>query len=157
MRIKFNQRRLAILAAAAVVAGTFAAPAPAQANAHKQRGFGPCYVAKGICIPRGEMSIDTYSVGGSGRQIRSVSAGFVYIGQISNLWIDHDFFDRDGKQVRHLQGPKKWGNFSTNTQSWSWRTGYYLAPAYGTHCATLFSQEPGYVKTWKTVCNKIGG
>ncbi len=153
-------RKTTVLVAAAVAAisvGALAAPGAALANANGVSGFGPCYMQSGICIPRGEMSIDTFSVGGSGNKISWITAGFNYAGQISNLWIDHNFYDAAGIRTLHLQGPEKYGNFSSASQSWTWGSGYYTAPRFGSHCATLYSQQPGgSIKVWKTVCNRIG-
>ncbi|WIN00536.1 hypothetical protein ACTOB_004249 [Actinoplanes oblitus] len=146
-------RRIGVLAAAVAIAAVSAGQ-PASANAKRTQGFGPCYVAKGICLPRGTMTLETRSLGGHGNRLVSVDANFTYFGQIHNLWIDHDFYDSDGKRVYHIQGPKKFGDFSVAGQAWGFR-GYYSAPRFGQHCATLFSQERDYVKTWKTVCNSI--
>lgn len=147
-------RRIGVLAAVVALA-VVSAGQPASANAKRTQGFGPCYTSHGICIPRGSMTLETRSVGGSGNRIRYVDANFTYFGQIHNLWIDHDFYDADGRRVKHIQGPKKFGDFSVAGQAWGFSGGYYTAPRFGQHCATLFSQERTYVKTWKTVCNSI--
>ncbi len=128
------------------------------ADAHSTIGFGGCYGVKGICIPRGTFSINTRSVGGSGNRINYVDAGFTYFGQISNLWIDFDFSDAKGNLVPggHLQGPEKYGHFPVAAQSWSWGSSWFTAPKDGKVCATLFSQQPGYIKTWVRACNNIG-
>jgi hypothetical protein len=131
----------------------------ASANARSTIGFGGCYVKESICLPRGTFTLTTRSVGGSGRDINYVSAGFTYFGQIgTKLWIDHDFYNSDGVRVYHIQGLNKYGNFSVASQDWTWGTGYYLAPRYGKHCATLYASQPGgNIKRWVTACHAIGG
>jgi hypothetical protein len=131
----------------------------ASANATSTVGFGGCYVKESICLPRGTFTIRTYSAGGSGRDINYVSAGFTYFGQIgTKLWIDHNFYDANGVRVYHLQGTNKYGNFSVAGEGWTWGSGYYLAPRYGKHCATLYSSQPGgNIKRWVTACHAIGG
>jgi hypothetical protein len=147
-------RRISLFAAAAAIAAVSFGQ-PASANAKRTQGFGPCYVSHGICLPRGSMTLVTQSVGRSGNRINYVNATFTYFGQIHNIWIDHDFYDANGNRVQHIQGPKKLGDFSVSGQAWGFKGGYYAAPRFGQHCATLFSQERNYVKTWKTVCNSI--
>lgn len=147
-------------AAAALVGGlvTGVAVGPASANADSTIGFGPCYLLHSVCIPRGTFSIETDSVGGSGNRIDYVSADFTYVGQISNLWIDHDFYDVHGNLVPggHLQGPEKYGHFTVGGQSWSWGSSWFTVPKYGFHCATLFSQLPdGSIKEWARACQQI--
>lgn len=158
-RIKNSMHRnfglMAIIAASATVLVVGMSATPARADAHNTIGFGPCYVEQQICIPRGTFTIQTSSVGGSGNQINYVDAGFTYFGQICNLWIDHNFYNASGVLVEHIQGQERYGCFSVAGQDWTFPGGY-SAPAYGKHCATLYSQQPGYIKKWVTACNNIG-
>ena len=113
-------KRLGSTAAAAALAAVLVAgvtACPASANSGETIGFGACYVAQQICIPRGTFTINTGSVGGSGNRINYVSGGFTYVGQICNLWIDHDFYAANGVRVGHIQGPEKYGCFSVAAQS----------------------------------------
>jgi hypothetical protein len=126
----------------------------ARADSFQTIGFGGCYVAKQVCIPRGTFTITTRSVGGSGSELSYVDAGFTYVGEISNLWIDHDFYNASGTLVGHIQGQEKFGTHSVAAQSWTFPSGY-AAPVNGKHCATLYSQENGYVKKWVTACETI--
>ena len=146
--------RIATLVITAAVT-ILAAAGVAHADASNTTGFGPCYEKAGICIPRGTMTITTRSAGGSGPDLNHVDAGFTYFGQICNLWIDHDFFDARGNKVRHMQGRDQLGCRSVAAQGWNFQRPF-IAPKHGKHCATLFSQQPGYVKTWKRVCNNLG-
>lgn len=157
-----NRRLLTSAAAVTALAGalvTGTGAGPASADATSTIGFGPCYVLHSVCIPRGTFTLTTDSAGGSGSRVNYVSAGFTYVGQISNLWIDNDFKDANGNIIPggHLQGPEKYGHFSVAAQSWSWGSSWITVPKNGWHCATLYSRlSSGAIKKWATACHQIG-
>jgi hypothetical protein len=129
----------------------------ANANAMNTIGFGSCYMAQQVCVPRGTLTVATSSVGGSGRDVSQVRGSWTYFGTLCNTWIDHNFYDSNGNRVLHLQGPRNPGCHTSGSQGWVWRNGHYDAPAYGKHCVTLYEQRSSTIKAWKTACNNIGG
>jgi hypothetical protein len=152
---------LAMGALVALVASLGLTASPASANAHGITFFGPkvCTPTKpSVCSAAGALHVQTYSVGGSGRDINKVSGHFVYNGFINDFWIDNDIFDANGKRLTHCQGTYHAGYETIYTMSCNFNNfpnKQFIAPTGSHHCATLWRGGSSGPKQAARACNLI--